>query len=357
MAKPVRPRRSLLSVTRSPFAEYENRPRLRLDKNENLAPDPRLVKDVLARLGAEAISNYPDYPSFYRRLSRWLGCRPENLLITAGSDGAIKLVFESYLEEGDEFVVLSPSFAMFKVYGQAFGGRAVEVPFNDDLSVPMERLLAAIGPKTKIVAIASPNNPTGTLVSEVDFLRVIRRAARFGALVLADEAYYFFTRRTVMPVVLRHRNVVLTRTFSKACGLAALRLGFAYARPEIIKTLRKTQPIFDVNALALACADHLMRHESRIWDYARRVDAAKRYLVRTLAPLDLTVRPSHGNFVLIDLGRPTAPVAARLKKAGVAVGHGFAHPALRNCLKVTVGPEPIMKAFVARLKTALRGTR
>ncbi len=349
----VKPRKELLRISRTPLAEYEGRPGLRLDKNENLAPDPALVREVLARTPAQSLADYPDYGAFLKVLARWMRCRPENLLLTAGSDGAIKLVFEAYLEPGDEFVTLSPSFAMFTVYGKLFGGRAVEVPFHRDLSAPLERLLSAIGPRTKIVALASPNNPTGTMLAEADFLKVFRRAARFGALVLVDEAYYFFTRRTMRPHVLQHDNVVLTRTFSKACGLASLRLGFALARPELIRDLRKCQPIFDVNGLALRCAEHVIRHEGRIWRYAAEVEKGKAYLERVLPGLGLGLARGHGNFVLIDLKRNPEAVARRLRKRGVAVGYGYPHPGLATCLKVTVGPEKVMRSFVRLLRECL----
>lgn len=349
----IRPRRALDAVTRTPLAEYASRPRWRLDKNERLSPDPDLVRKVLARLPASALSEYPDYPAFLSFLAKTLRCRPSELLLTAGSDGAIKLAFEAYLEKGDEVLLASPSFAMFKVYAGVFGARVREVPFARDLSFPVDAFLDAIGRRTKLVAVASPNNPTGTELGEADFLKVIRKAGKAGALVLVDEAYYYFTRRTMLRHVLRFDNVVLTRTFSKALGLAALRIGFAHARAGVIDQLRKCQPIFDVNGLALRCAEYVLRHEGRAWAYAAEVEKGKGFLERALAPLGLAVRRGGGNFVLVDLGRDPAPVARRLKKLGAAVGHGWSHPALARSIKVTAGPVAVMRAFAGLLRRAL----
>jgi histidinol-phosphate aminotransferase len=349
----IRPRRALDAVRRTPLAEYFNRPKWRLDKNERLAADPGLVRDVLAKLPASALAEYPDYPAFLSFLAKKLRCRTEELLLTAGSDGAIKLVFETYLNPGDEVLLATPTFAMFKVYAGVFGAKVREVPLADDLSFPTESFLDAIGPKTKLVPVASPNNPTGTEVPEADFLKIIRKAAKRGALVLVDEAYYYFTRASMLPLVRKFDNVVLTRTFSKALGLASLRIGFAHARAGIIDTIRKGQSIFDVNGLALRCAEYALKHEGRAWAYAAEVEKGKDFLESALAPMGLSVRRGGGNFVLVDLGRDPAPVARRLKKLGAAVGHGWSHPALARSIKVTAGPVAVMKAFVGLLRRAL----
>lgn len=355
MLRQIKPRHSLLKVSRTPVLEADERqPHLCLDKNENLGLDPHVIREMRSSLTSQLVSSYPDYSTFYKTLAGWLGCRVENVLITAGSDSAIKLVFESYLEEGDRFVLLTPSFAMYEVYGLLCGGHPVKVPFRNDLSIPVDRLLHAIDSRTKIVAIASPNNPTGTVIDEQLFLEIVKLAQRFGALVLIDEAYYFFTRKTLLPHVLEFNNVVLTRTFSKACGLAALRLGFAYGHPSIIRNLRKCQPIFEVNSLAVKAAAYLIKNENLIWNYARDVELGKDYLARTLPKLGVKVHCGHGNFVLIDLmKRNTEPVVNRLKSMGVRVGSGYSLPALSRCIKVTAGPVKVMRKFTIIFRKAL----
>ena len=337
------------------MAEYARGVKMRLDKNERLVPDPALAREVLRAVPLRALTEYPDYGPFLAFLARRLTCRPENLLLTAGSDGAIKLAFEAYVDRGDEVVLPSPSFAMFGVYAALAGARVRAVPFADDLSFPTEAVLAAIGRRTKLVPIATPNNPTGTEINDGDLDRIVRRAARVGALVLVDEAYYYFTRRTHRALALRHDNVLLTRTFSKALGLAGLRIGFACGRPGVIENLRKCQPIFDVNGLALRCAEYVLRHEPRAWAYAARVEEGKTYLERTLGALGFPVRRAAGNFVLVEAGPGAPRLARRLAERGVTVGSGYAHPSLRGKLKITVGPVPVMRRFLSIFKRAAGG--
>ncbi|MBL0348764.1 MAG: histidinol-phosphate aminotransferase family protein [Elusimicrobia bacterium] len=343
----IRPRAPLRLLTRTPLTEYARRGKMRLDKNERLVPDAALARDVLRAVPLRVLTEYPDYGPFRAFLARRLRCRPDNLLLTAGSDGAIKLAFEAYVDRGDEVVLPSPSFAMFGVYAALAGARVRAVPFADDLSFPTEKVLAAIGRRTKLVPIATPNNPTGTEIDDGDLDRIVRRAARFGALVLVDEAYYYFTRRTHRALALRHDNVVLTRTFSKALGLAGLRIGFACGRPGVIKNMRKCQPIFEVNGLALRFAEYVLRHEPRAWAYAAQVEEGKAYLGRALGALGFPVRRAAGNFILVEAGSGAAGLARRLADRGVTVGSGYTHPSLRQKLKVTVGPVAVMRRFVS----------
>jgi histidinol-phosphate aminotransferase len=345
-----KPRPELRAVRRTSRTEYAGNTRWRLDKNENLAPSPGLWREVARRLSPEAVSRYPDYNPFLGRLARRGRCRPEELLLTAGSDGAIKLAFEAYVRPGDDCVVPWPSFAMFEVYAKIFGGAVRRVPFPSDLSAPVDAVAAAIGPRTRLVVLANPNNPTGTRWDKEALRTVVRRAARFGALVLLDEAYYYFTRETFWEEVRRFSNVLLTRTFSKAAGGAGLRLGFAFSRAPVIETLRKCQSIFEVNAAALAFGEIVLRREKDLWAYAARVEEGRAFLTRRLEVLGYRARPGEGNFLLADLGRDAAAVARRLERAGVRVGHGFRHPSLRSCLKITLGPEDVMRSFWAKFR-------
>ena len=196
---------------------------LRLDFNENtLACSPR-VREVLGRISAGALTRYPEREPVEALVAAHLGVGAAQLALTNGVDEAIHVLFETFLEAGDELLLPVPTYTMYEVYASATDARAVSVQAADDLQFPFERLLAAITPRTKIIAIANPNSPSGSVATRAQLLDIARRAPH--AVLLVDEAYFHFHGETVIDLVGTVPNLVVARTFSKAYGLAGLRLG------------------------------------------------------------------------------------------------------------------------------------
>ncbi len=228
-----------------------SRDALRLDFNENtLACSPK-VREVLAQISAGSLTRYPEREPVEAIVAAHLGLKPEQVALTNGVDEAIHVLFEAFLEAGDELLLPVPTYTMYEVYASATDARVVAVQAADDLQFPFERLLAAITPRTKIIAIANPNSPSGSAATRAQLLELAQRAPQ--AVLLVDEAYFHFHGETVMDLVGTVPNLIVARTFSKAYGLAGLRLGLLAGPVELMRWIRRVLSPYSVNSIALAC--------------------------------------------------------------------------------------------------------
>lgn len=327
-----------------------------LDRNERLSPLPdAVVEELRAGISSELVTTYPVLDSTYADLGSAVGLPRERLLLTSGSDAAFKALYQSYVRPGDRVVMLDPTYAMYAVYARMFEATPVTVPFADDLSLDPERLLEAIAPGTRLVLIPNPNQPTGTLLAGEVLDELIERASSVGALVLVDEAYFPFSGTTVLPAVAERPNLVVTRTFSKAWGLAGLRVGFAAAHPEVVRTLSKVRSVYDITALSAHCVRVLLSHPEVAEDYVAEVDAGRELLTARAKELGLEAIDCRTNFLPI---RVTAraepePLVAALRDRGFLVKGPFGTPCLRDCIRATLGPPALMAEFAAALAESL----
>lgn len=350
----IRPKKTVQEVVRWSVSQADRLDLLRLDKNENCEGWPALMMDgMLADMSRHFLAAYPEPYMLYKKIAKWHGITVDRLLVTAGSEMAIRYLFEAYLEPGDELLSLEPSFAMFEVYAQLCGAKFVPVPFDRSFRISPGDILSRVSRRTKIVAIANPNNPTGTVISERDLVAIVKKAAKHDALVLVDEAYFHFYGRTMLSHVGVLDNLVVTRTFSKACGAASVRLGYAVGPPEVIKTISKLQPIDHVSGFAVLVGCYLIDHDHLILDYVRKVEKGKTYLLRELPKLGLACNGGHGNFILIDLGSRKDEIVARLKARGVLVGVNLRLPPWSCHIRAAVGPPALMRRFVRALAESM----
>ena len=214
---------------------------VRLNRNERQYPLPDWFVEKMAHsVTSELFTNYPVTDGFpYGQLGSYVGLKEEQLLLTPGSDGAVKALFQAYLRPGDAVVMLDPSYAMYGVYARMFQAQQIPIPFDERLEPDLDKLMASVTPGVRIVMIRTPISPPGTMIAEEVLLQVVRRATAVGALVAVDEAYYPFSRFTILPRIKEFPHLVVLRTFSKAAGLAALRIGFAAGHEDVIANLFK----------------------------------------------------------------------------------------------------------------------
>ena len=245
---------------------------LRLDFNENtLACSPK-VREVLGSISAGELTRYPEREPVETIVAAYLGLSARQVALTNGVDEAIHVVFEAFLEAGDELLLPVPTYTMYEVYASATDARIVTVQAADDLQFPFDRLLAAITPKTKIIAIANPNSPSGSAATRAQLLEIARRAPH--AVLLVDEAYFHFHGETVIDQIDGFPNLFVTRTFSKAYGLAGLRIGVLAGPVELMRWVRRVLSPYSVNSLALACLPSALEDTAYIEWYVGEVLAA-----------------------------------------------------------------------------------
>ena len=336
---------------RMPEAGIDTRQYIGLDRNERLTPFPDWFMDNIRQsVESNLLTWYPVQDELEAQLAEYLGLNLDQVLLTPSSDAAMKSLYQAYLRPGDGVVMLDPSYAMFPVYADMFEANAIQIPFDSIPSVDVDQLLAAIAPGVRLVMIANPNQPTGTILEKNTLREMAERAEAVGAILVMDEAYYPFSNVTAMPMVSEYPNLLVMRTFSKAAGLAGLRIGYVAGHPEVIGNLYKVRTVNDMNSMAVLCASEVLKHPEIVDDYVADVAAGGAVLAEKVWELGLEPLPTHANFMLIRVAHRKQPgeLVEDLKERGYLV-KSLGPQCVSDCIRVTLGPPDIMTEFAANL--------
>ena len=322
---------------------------IKLASNENpLGPSPKARQAMIETL--ERAHFYPDGGGYYLReaIAEKLGLQMANVILGNGSNEIIEFLGHAYLQPGDEVVVASHSFVVYRLMAQLFGAKVVDVP-DPNFVHDLDAMLAAITPRTKEVFIANPNNPTGTMVFQDAIDRFMERVPEH-VMIVFDEAYYEFLDEPpdVLKYVRAGRNVLVLRTFSKIQGLANLRIGYGIASPEIIEVLQKARQPFNANGIAQAGALAGLRDEAHMQETRRVTHEGREFLQAEFLNMNLEFVPSHANFVLVRVGDGKKVFDALLRR-GIIV-RAMASYGLPEWIRVSVGTMPQNQAFIAALR-------
>jgi histidinol-phosphate aminotransferase len=338
-----------LHAYRPPLAGREG---LRLDFNEStIGCSPRVLAS-LHSLDAEALARYPEREPVERVVAAFLGLDANQVLLTNGVDEAIHLLCATYLDPGDEGIIVVPTFAMYSLFAKAEGARVVEVPSGENFSFPLETLLTRITERTRLIAIANPNNPTGTAVGCEVLLQIAHATPQ--AAVLVDEAYFEFYGKTILDWRPWPSNVFVARTFSKAYGLAGLRIGILAGDAEQIAMVRRVASPYNVNAVALAVLPEALRDQSYVKDYIADVQRGRALLQQELQTLGLIYWPSHANFVLVRIGPAYAEFIQALRARGILVRDRNSDPQCAGCVRLTVGSQEHTRTLIQALREVMK---
>jgi histidinol-phosphate aminotransferase len=352
MTDAPRPRNAVLNMAPYSPPTAGRAGKLRLDFNENtVGCSPRVIAALRERLSADGLTIYPEYSDAKCELAAFFGVAADELLFTNGTDEAIQVVINTYVDDGDDVVLLRPSYAMYRFYAELAGAAIREIDYRTgDLAFPLEELLEALAPSTRAVLIANPNNPTGSGVDLEGVARILEKAP--GAAVLIDEAYFEFCGMTALPLLARYPNLFVSRTFSKVYGMAAMRMGCLFSRPENIAYLHKAQSPYSVNALAVEAARSAIQDPDYIRSYVAEAFAARDVLRAGLDELGIPYYPSQANFVLMRIGPRAIEVRDRLREKRVLVrDRSYEIP---GTVRVTVGTCEQARRFLAELKEIWR---
>ena len=324
---------------------------LRLDFNENtFAPSPRVFAK-LQQLSAEGLTVYPEREPVERVVAQHLGVDSNQVILTNGVDEAIHLMACAFLDDGDEALICTPTFFMYDVSIGMMTSGLVKVQTDDSLEFPFERFLAAITPRTKLIIIASPNNPTGATVSREHLLAIAAAAPQ--AVLMIDEAYFHFFGDTVLGDIANVPNLILARTFSKAYGLASLRVGALFANPRLIGFLRKVSSPYNVNGVALALLPEALADKDYLNWYITQVHQGRERVFAALRELNVRTWPSAANFVLMDIGPRHKELCARMRERGVLLRDRSADPGCDGYVRITVGVEEHVTRGIEALRASL----
>jgi histidinol-phosphate aminotransferase len=324
---------------------------LRLDFNENtLGAAPRVL-ERLRTLDAEELARYPEREPVERLIAQFLGVQREEVLLTNGVDETIHLVCQTYLEAGDEALVVVPTFAMYELLAASSGARVIPVAAMPDFSFPTDSLLGKINSATRLIAIANPNNPTGAVAEAKDLIRIARAAPQ--AAVLVDEAYFEFYGETILREVGIVPNLFVARTFSKAYGMAGLRIGVLVGRAEQMSMVRKAASPYNVNSVALACLPVALEDQNFVERYVAEVREGREGLQEKFRALGIRNWPSQANFVLAQFGPLAQQFVAEMARRGILVRDRSSDPGCAGCVRITLGTAEQTDRLLAVLETTV----
>lgn len=321
---------------------------LRLDFNENTAGCSPRVLERLRQIDGEDLARYPVRDTGELAVAQHFGLPPEEVLLTNGTDEAIHLVCETYLGEGDEALIVVPTFAMFEIYAAQTGARVISIPVGKNFEFPNETVIAAITPRTRFIAVANPNNPTGTFVPVQDLVRIAQAAP--DAAVLIDEAYFHFAGETAAPKWREIPNLFVSRTFSKVYGMAGLRIGVLMGNVEQMKMLQRASSPYNLNSVALACLPKALADEQYVSNYVSQCLDGRRELETELAAWNVKYWPSRANFVLMYLGENCKPFIKEMRERGILVRDRSADYGCKDCVRITVGIREHNQRMLAALR-------
>lgn len=325
-----------------------------LDKNENTDPIlAGITSRVLSDIDPSTIFTYPECTPLYNKLSNDLGVPANCLLLTHGSDGGIRSVYEAFINPGDVVVHTVPTFAMYAVYSQMYDANVFKLEYRDSENGPLLSLTEFIEAikrvRPKLVCLPNPDSPTGTVFAPEELREIIEACGSVGALILIDEAYYPFYSETCLPWIEEYHHLAVTRTFAKAWGLAGLRIGYVAACPEMIQLLHKVRPMYEVNTIAVAVVEKMLDYKDEVLKSVERLNAAKSEFLETMRGLGLRTFNSEGNFMHVAFGKYASEVHSSLKNM-VLYRQDFSQPCLKGYSRFTSTTKECFKPVIERIK-------
>lgn len=325
---------------------------LRLDFNEHtVAPSPRVL-DCLRSLTADDLTKYPEREPVERIVADHFGFAPDQVMLTNGVDEAIHLLTEAFLDPGEEAIIAVPTFAMYDINAQARGAIVHDILSDQDFAFPIDAVMKRINERTRFIPIASPNNPTGAVVSPKQILSIAATAPQ--AAVLADEAYYHFHGETLFSSIGSLPNLFVTRTFSKVYGLAGLRLGVIIGPSDAMRFVRKVASPYNVNAVALACLPPALADEQYVQGYVEEVRYSRELLDHTLTELGVPHWPSHANYILMRIGDRHRELVSTMRARGVLIRDRHTDPGCAGCIRMSVGTREHTQIGITALRETLK---
>jgi len=327
---------------------------LRLHQNENTGGCSPRVIEALAALRPEEIGFYPPYEATTQACADYIGVDPDRLTLLNGLDEGIMCTAIGYLKSSvsgpvPEAVIPDPAFEIFAIDTEVLGAEPVRVAPNPDFSFPLDRVLAAITTRTRVVFVTSPNNPTGVL-TPLSAIREISRALPPGAIVFVDEAYYEFCGQTFIPELPQFPNVVVGRTFSKAFGLAGIRIGAITGDPATLEPIRLAVPVYSVNIAAVTAVKAALGDRAHLQNYLKQVEQSKALLYAACDRLGLKYWKSAANFVLVRAGDRLDAVLNAAAAHRIYLRDRSMEPGCEGCLRVAAGVVEHTQRFITVLE-------
>ena len=306
-----------------------------LDKNENTDPilaqlTGRLLKEIDS---IHCLSVYPELSYLYTRLSDYLKVPDSNIIISTGSDGVIRSIFEAYCCDGDKVIITNPTYAMYEVYGLMYGASLIKYDYlatNDGPFLNFSGFLDEIKrTRPRLIFIPNPDSPTGTVIEVSKLVELIKLASEIGALITIDEAYYPFYDHSMINYTSSYENLIVIRTFSKAWGLTGLRVGFGVGALEVVSMLRKVRPNYETNSIGVEIADRMLDHENEMIASVKRLNEGRDFFLSEMHKIGFQIVVANASFLHVKFGSYEKEIHEALSRI-VLYRQGFNHECLKG---------------------------
>lgn len=333
------------------FDQNERKEFLRLDLNENPGGLPQQFVDaVLSKVTNQLVAQYPETLRFTEVLAEYIGTDKEHICLVNGSAEGIRYIIQAFTSEEGKIVGVTPSYFMFQVYAEMYGRSFVKIPYNEDLTMDVDNIIAQLLEDTQLLVLLNPNNPMGNTYTEDEFEEIMKVCRQKEITVLIDEAYHYFYPKTFMKYALSERRVLITRTFSKMFSMAGCRLGYVVGHPDDIKLVQKLCTPHNTNAFALLFAEQMIENPIILASLIDNFNKGRDYLIQRLDENGYRHKGDAGNFIFIEPKTSANEIVKRMKLEKKILIKSYDNVGeFGDCLRVSIGEEKYMKQFVDAL--------
>ena len=325
----------------------------RLDANERVSDfDIKFIKILKKKIKSHHFTAYPEVEEIYDLIAKFNKVKKENIMITAGSDIGIRHCFELFAKPNSKVLTLFPTFGMYDVYSKIFRVKQIKISYDKNLQLDFHKLLSSIDKKTNLIMIANPNSPTGTIISEKNIFKILRKAKLNNCFVVIDEAYFGFYKNYSIKFIKKFTNLVVLRTFSKAIGMAGVRAGYIISNKKNIERLYTFRPMYEISSISCLAIKEIFKNYGLVKKYITQTEIGKKYLIKELRKLDLISFETFSNFILVDFRNYTlaSKVFNQLNKKNILSRKAPNIHACKNSLRFTLGPKKYMQILIKEIK-------
>lgn len=333
------------------FDQNERKDYLRLDLNENPGGLPEeFVNEVSKEITPQLVAQYPETLHFTEVLASHLGTDIFHVCLVNGSAEGIRYVIQAFTAPGGKIVGVVPSYFMFQVYSEMYSREYVKVPYNDDLSMNVDNIIAELTDETQLLVLLNPNNPMGNVYSEEEFEKILCETQKKQITVLIDEAYHYFYPKTFINYALEYEHIFVTRTFSKLFSMAGCRLGYVVGWPDGVKMVQKMCTPHNTNAFAMLFAEAILETPGVLESLINKFNEGRRYLIDELDKKCYPHKGEAGNFLFIKPRTDAHTIVDRMKNEKKILIKTYPNVGeFGNCLRVTIGERKYMEQFIKAL--------
>ncbi len=323
---------------------------LRLDKNERVSKFPKKFVEIFKKkLSSENFSIYPEIYKFYELLSKKHHLSKKHFIAIAGIDAGLRNCIELFGNK--KIIVLDPTFAMINIYCKVLKKKTIKINYNSNFKLNFKKLYSHINNKVSLIVISNPNSPTGTVLNIEEIKKILEKAKKNKIHVVIDEAYYGFCSITSISLIRKFDNLIVLRTFSKAYGLAGLRIGYAISNAKNINKLINIKPMYEVNSLGVLGANILLKNEFIRTNYLKNVSDGKKILLNFFNSKNIKFINTNGNFVLFKLQKKRKSIFKKLKLRKINIVEKFNYKNLKNYSRITLAPSKEINKFTRILRS------